>query len=850
MDSCFSRTLSRFALMVFFVISIANQDLVRATISKRHRHHNLIRQEELYPVSSEQNQELQKIMDNIFAESENPDPDEALNIPSPTSISNSEISKNAKTSKTRQINGANNPNAGQTCPQCPKEPCKDGKPRRLIANTCCTCPEVAAASPSTSKTDTGGGGGGDHQITGKKSFTSAKNFTHYFDFDVTWGVLVALAVMIFLLFLIQWMVSILSPITTPNPVPWLRGTAYEAAAGRFKNVIASTARPSRNGQLKLWQRSLATIMVQTFVIAPIALLAVVAGHYIDSDEGLEVNTATFFVVFGSCTCISLLFFFALAGSILLVGCVKIARWQQNEILCSTPDDVVRRYSVAIAEQKTNPPRCMDICKKEDIQIAIDSMDFLLLRTQVVPFRHQEPEAQHDTWKRPFFPLKHEFKDRLAHFDLAQYLTVKLGYVISEILFVKHWIWLIIGPMLLAGVSMQWMITKAIPSVPTHVGVECAEFFVYALILLVVVLIIHAKLSCIKRRRFKRGLQEVDDEIERNPDSEAMGTEVMKTFIKTSQRPQPLSESREELLWFGEPGRFCGHNYLKYLLQVAMVFSSILMSIFCWHIMPLLWTKAGAVVAVVLAIVMLSAWVALVVWVPNVIFDLVLLGHCGKRFFDPTVIAKIESEGRARLEVGAETIFDCVLLYGLQENIAAKLDKSDTEILQTQAKHCFECLAFENTVDPEALAAWFNVNMVLAPVAFSHDFIMEKLKLESGNQLNMEQFCDLYLQIVRTRRALRVDFSLFETITKNMFTDALFETSGTTAQIDAEGFYDLINRFVRITTGVEKLTQLQRVGNENAYLAVAELFDVADLLHEAECDMSILIMVIKMYLPDW
>ena len=34
------------------------------------------------------------------------------------------------------------------------------------------------------------------------------------------------------------------------------------------------------------------------------------------------------------------------------------------------------------------------------------------------------------------------------------------------------------------------------------------------------------------------------------------------------------QSREEKIWFGDPGRMCGHSWLKYLLQLTLVFSSV------------------------------------------------------------------------------------------------------------------------------------------------------------------------------------------------------------------------------------------------------------------------------------
>ena len=48
----------------------------------------------------------------------------------------------------------------------------------------------------------------------------------------------------------------------------------------------------------------------------------------------------------------------------------------------------------------------------------------------------------------------------------------------------------------------------------------------------------------------------------------------------------------------------------------------LMSIFFWHIVPLVWVKLGPVIAAVVIAIMLSAWLGLVIWVPNVVINLV------------------------------------------------------------------------------------------------------------------------------------------------------------------------------------------------------------------------------------
>ena len=42
------------------------------------------------------------------------------------------------------------------------------------------------------------------------------------------GVLLALASMMLSLYILQWLVSVMMPIKTPNPVPWLRDTASES----------------------------------------------------------------------------------------------------------------------------------------------------------------------------------------------------------------------------------------------------------------------------------------------------------------------------------------------------------------------------------------------------------------------------------------------------------------------------------------------------------------------------------------------------------------------------------------------------------------------------------------------
>ena len=50
-----------------------------------------------------------------------------------------------------------------------------------------------------------------------------------------------------------------------------------------------------------------------------------------------------------------------------------------------------------------------------------------------------------------------------------------------------------------------------------------------------------------------------------------------------------------------------------------------MSIFFWHIVPLVWIKLGPVALAVVVTIMLSAWLSLVIWVPNVVINLV--GNC-------------------------------------------------------------------------------------------------------------------------------------------------------------------------------------------------------------------------------
>ena len=51
----------------------------------------------------------------------------------------------------------------------------------------------------------------------------------------------------------------------------------------------------------------------------------------------------------------------------------------------------------------------------------------------------------------------------------------------------------------------------------------------------------------------------------------------------------------------------------------------MMSIFFWHIVPLLLVKCGAAGTALAIIIVVCAWLSLVVWVPNVVFSLV--GNC-------------------------------------------------------------------------------------------------------------------------------------------------------------------------------------------------------------------------------
>ena len=46
-----------------------------------------------------------------------------------------------------------------------------------------------------------------------------------------------------------------------------------------------------------------------------------------------------------------------------------------------------------------------------------------------------------------------------------------------------------------------------------------------------------------------------------------------------------------------------------------------MSIFFWHIVPLL-AKGGVAVTGLAIIIVLCAWLSLIIWVPNVVFNLV------------------------------------------------------------------------------------------------------------------------------------------------------------------------------------------------------------------------------------
>lgn len=814
----FSCAATRFSAAIFVIFSIANQvHLARAIISNEH--HNI--QSPLDSIeTADPNQDIRKILDDAFSQDDD-DPD---------------------------INIMPNPGAAQ-----PKEKTPGKAPPVMETETRQTRPKNRTSEELFDV--------GDKRTTidpDDIAPVAKKRSSRNFDFDITPGVLLALASLMLSLYILQWLVSVMMPIKTPNPVPWLRDTASDVARGGIPGILASSARASRDGQLKLWVNSLSTLMVQTFVIGPFALLAMAVGHYADSDEGFDENVATFLVVFGACTGISLVFFFFVAATMLCVSCSKIATWQRNEMLSGTPDDVVRGYTYAMCEQQVNPPRCDEVCKKEDIQAAVDKMHYLVLRTQVVPFRELEPELRDNAWSRPFFPRKHEVKDRVAHFDLAQYLTVKLAFVISEIFFVRHWMWLITGPIVLGAVALQWFLNESKLSAQAQIGIEYLEFFIYSLILVFAVLIIHLKLKCLKRRRFAHGLQEVDDKIKElvssgeNEDNEevldwmATGKDIMTTFIHASQAADAMPEAREEKVWFGEPGRVCGHNWLKHLLQLTLVFSSALMSIFFWHIVPLVWVKLGPVIAAVVIAIMLSAWLGLVIWVPNVVINLVLLGHCGSRSFDPTVIAKIQSEGRSRLEAGAETIFDCVLLHELSANKsgAAIKKQPDAQLLQTQAAQLFECLSLDGTVDTKTLARWFNVNMVRAPVTFSLDFITDKLGLDSDSLLDEQQFSDIYAKIIQMRRTLQIDFTAFQEATKTTF------LSDKERSVGAQGFYELMNRYMRVAEGCTHLTTLQRVANENAFLAVAEIFDVADVNSFGECDVELLIVVIKMYLPDW
>merc|ERR1712151_668696 len=112
-------------------------------------------------------------------------------------------------------------------------------------------------------------------------------------------------------------------------------------------------------------------------------------------------------------------------------------------------------------------------------------------------------------------------------------------------------------------------------------------------------------------------------------------------------------------------------------------------------------------------------------------------------------------------------------------------------------------------------------------------------------LDLKQFTVLYLKMMQTHRTLWVDFVAFQSVAKQMLQA---ESSGI---VTAQAFYELVNNYIRQSEGYKThLTTMQRVANENAFLAVAEVYDVADVNTVGECDADILIMVIKMYLSDW
>jgi len=823
MEAFFSFPASRLAVAISVIFLITNHGLASATITMEHgkTQSSLQAKAKEDPAS-----EMRNIISNIFSGDDDDGPNDVLTVASPTSLPQKK--------------------SEQPKPEKPKQE----KPKKEL-------PKLEL--PKSNRTKTTISNEPPEPMT---TVAVARRTNHNFDFDISAGVLIMTIGLVLCLYLTQWLVSVLIPIKSPNPVAWLRDTASDVAHGSVPGIIASSARPSRDAKFKLWQNSLSTLMVQAFVIMPFALLAMAVGHYADGENGLDVDLSTFMIAFGACTVLALFFFFFMTAGLICVSCCKIGTWEHSEMLSLTPDEVVRGYSYAIAEQQLNPPKCFEICKQENIQVAIDRMHFLVLRAQVVPFKDAEFEARGNAWVQPFFPSKHEVKDRAAHFDLAQYLTVKLGFVISDVFFIKHWMWLIVGPILLVTMGLQWALYEYRISDKWTAGFEYLEFVVYSIFLLIVVLIIHLKLNCIKRNRFERGLSDVNNKIKELIVSEygnkmekedilnwmVSKDDIMKTFINASYGAQSLPEGREERVWFGDPGRTCGHSWLKHLLQLTLLFSSLLMSIFFWHIVPLLLVKGGNAVTALAIIFVLSAWLSLVIWVPNVVFNLVLLAHCGTNSFDPTVIAKIETQGRARLETGAETIFECIFLHqlGMQRNLTAISEEPGTQALFGAATRRFHAMAVDGYVDTTTLANWFNTNLVQAPITFSQDFISDKLGLASDSRVDQNHFAILYVKATQMRQTLWLDFTKFHNAATQVLLEKYSNKAGT---VSAERFYGLINNSIRVPEGYTNLTTMQRVANENAFLAVAEVFDVADVNTVGECDANLLIMVVKMYLSD-
>merc|ERR1712048_594172 len=196
---------------------------------------------------------------------------------------------------------------------------------------------------------------------------------------------------------------------------------------------------------------------------------------------------------------------------------------------------------------------------------------------------------------------------------------------------------------------------------------------------------------------------------------------------------------------------------------------------------------------------LCAWLSLVFWVPNVVFNLVLLGHCGNNSFDPTVIAKIETQGRARLEAGAETIFECIFLHelGMQRNVTEMSEEPPTQALVNAAKRRFDAMAVDGYVDAATIANWFNTNLVRAPVAFSQDFISEKLGLASDSRVDQNHFTILYVKATKMRKALFLDFAKFHNVANQVLVEKFSNTAGT---VSAERFYGFINSSIRVPEG--------------------------------------------------